>query len=133
MKYTTSIDNAYQLRDNSFMKEQRRVVTRKQLGDILRAAREARGLMSREAAKKLGIDPAYYSRIESGQYALGKHAAAIAKLYKLNVAEVEAMAAQKLPKYRPYLRATTNLPDEALAELEDHFKAVTAKYKRDRR
>ena len=116
-----------------FMKEQRRAITRKQLGDILRAAREARGLLSREAAKKLDIDPAYYSRIETGQYALGKHAAAVARLYKLNVAEIEAMAAEKLPKYRPYLRATTDLPDEALAELEEHFKAVSAKYKRGKR
>lgn len=106
-------------------------VTRKQLGEIIRQARLERGLTLTEAAKRLGLDTGYCSQVENGVRPLGKHAAAVAKLYKLKVADIEAMAmaTQKLPNYRPYLRATTTLPDEALAELEEHFKAVSAKYK----
>lgn len=108
-------------------------ITRKQLGQIIRTAREERGLGLREAAEKLGIDKGYYSRIENGAYPLGKHVSAVAKLYRLNSADLEAMAAQKLPRYRPYLRAMTDLPDEAIAELETHFKEVTNRYKAGKR
>jgi transcriptional regulator with XRE-family HTH domain len=111
--------------------------TRKQLASQVREARVAAGYGVREAAEILGIDKAYYSRIETGQVPLGKHAKAVARLYKLNATELKRMAEQtlgsKLPTYRPYLRATTDLPDEALQELEHHFRAVTAKYKGARR
>ncbi len=111
--------------------------TRKQLATKVREARIGRGYGVREAAELLSIDKAYYSRIETGQVPLGKHAGAVARLYGLNVIELKRMAEQtlgnKLPHYRPYLRATTDLPDEALEELDEHFKAVTARYKGGKR
>lgn len=99
-------------------------MTRKQLGEMIRQARIEKGLSLRKAADKLTIDPGYYSRIETGQNPIGKHARAIAKLYGLNVEELEAQASQKLPKFAPYLRAKYDLSDDAIAELEEHFQAV---------
>lgn len=101
--------------------------TRKQLGNQIREARLARGLTVRAAAEKLKIDYSYYNKIETGQNALGKHAGVVARLYGLDRKELEAMAGSKLPDYRPYLRARYDLSDEAIAELEAHFAAVTKK------
>jgi transcriptional regulator with XRE-family HTH domain len=134
VEYTTSVDMAYQRVDNGRQKEPFQMPpTRKQLASKVRDARIASGYGVREAAELLGIDKAYYSRIETGQAPLGKHASAVARLYKLNVTELKRMAEQtlgnRLPDFRPYLRAKTDLPEEAVAELDVHFKAVTAKYK----
>lgn len=108
-------------------------LSRKQLGERIRAAREAKGLTVREAAKRLdNMDPGYYSRMETGQYAIGKHARSIAKLYGFNSAEFEALAGAKLPSLRPYLRAKYDLDDEAIAELESAFEAVAKKRRRGR-
>ncbi|HVX18377.1 MAG TPA: helix-turn-helix transcriptional regulator [Acidimicrobiales bacterium] len=108
-------------------------ISRKQLGRQIREAREATGMTLRAAAERLGIDSGYYSRIETGQNPVGKHARKIAKLYGLNADELEAQATTKLPNYRPYLRAKFDLPDEAIAELEAHFEAVTKQHARGRR
>lgn len=43
------------------MKRDRRVA------DILREAREAKGRSLRSAAKELGVDPSYLSRVETGE------------------------------------------------------------------
>jgi transcriptional regulator with XRE-family HTH domain len=99
--------------------------TRKQLGAMIREARQRRGLTLRAAAEKLAIDAGYYSKIENGQNPLGKHARAVAKLYGLNTEELEAQAGSALPNFRPYLRAKYDLSDEAIAELEAHFADVT--------
>jgi transcriptional regulator with XRE-family HTH domain len=101
--------------------------TRKQLGNMIREARLAKGLTLRAAAGKLGIDPGYYSGIENGRIALGKHTGSVAKLYGLNKAELEAMAGAKLPNFGPYLRARYDLSEDAIAELEQHFEEVTKK------
>lgn len=101
--------------------------TRKQLGSMIREARTAKGLTLRAAAEKLKIDPGYYSKIENGQYPLGKHAAAVARLYGLNREELEAMASAKLPNFGAYLRARYDLSDDAIAELEEHFTTVAKK------
>jgi transcriptional regulator with XRE-family HTH domain len=101
--------------------------TRKQLGNTIREARLAKGLTLRAAAEKLTIDPGYYSKIENGQYPLGKHAAAVAKLYGLDREDLEAKASAKLPRFGAYLRARYDLSDEAVAELEQHFATVTKK------
>jgi transcriptional regulator with XRE-family HTH domain len=108
-------------------------MTRAQLGDTIRSAREAKGLSLREAARRIGIDPGYYTNIESGRYALGKYAAPVAKLYGLRAGELEALAAPSLPDLRPYLRARYDLDDEAIAELEQHFAEVSKQGKAKKR
>ncbi len=107
--------------------------TRKQLGNRIREARESQGLGLRTAATKLKIDPGYYSKIESGQNPVGKHARVIAKLYGMNAEELEAMAGAKLPNFAPYLRAKFDLSPEAIAELEGHFAAVTKQHAKPKR
>ena len=37
------------------------------VADILRSAREAKGQSLRSAAKELGVDPSYLSRVETGE------------------------------------------------------------------
>jgi transcriptional regulator with XRE-family HTH domain len=99
--------------------------SRKELGNIIREARATKGLTVRGAAEKLRLDPGYYSKIENGQVALGKHAKAVARLYGLNAEELSAMSARTLPNFAPYLRAKYDLSEEAVAELEAHFAEVT--------
>ena len=105
-------------------------MTRTQLGKLIRQAREAKGLSLRQAAEQLQMHFSYYHRIETGQYPLGKYARPIAKLYGLNADELEARSVQKLPNLAPYLRAKYQLSDEAIAELEEHFAAVSGQRKR---
>jgi len=113
-------------------------ITRKQLGNMISEARLARGLTVRDVAKSLGMDASYYSKIETGQNPLGKHAKAIAKLLRLNAAELEAMALVtsdrdlKLPTFAPYLRAKYDLSDEAIAELQQHFAQVSKRKQSNR-
>jgi transcriptional regulator with XRE-family HTH domain len=100
-------------------------MTRTQLGSIIRQAREAKGLSLRQAAEKLHVDFSYYRGIETGERSLGKYARPIATLYGLKPDELEALAADKLPNFAPYLRAKYDLDDEAIAELEQRFLEVS--------
>lgn len=101
--------------------------SRKQVGKIIRDAREDRGLSIRQAAEKLNIDWSHYAKIETGERTLGKYAKPIAKLFGLNAEELQAIASPTLPNLRPYLRAKFALDDDAIAEIEEHFEAVTGK------
>jgi transcriptional regulator with XRE-family HTH domain len=101
---------------------------------MLREARLAKGYTSKYVAERLGVKPSYYSRIESGENALGKYARRVARLLGLDPTELEAkaMASRPLPKFDMYLRARYGLDDEAVIELERHFEAVTENQRRRR-
>jgi transcriptional regulator with XRE-family HTH domain len=92
---------------------------------LVRQARETKGLTIREAAQQLGVDHTHYVRMETGERLLGKHLPAVAKLLGLDAEELAAIATDRLPGLAPYLRAKYDLTDEAVAELEAHFKAVS--------
>jgi transcriptional regulator with XRE-family HTH domain len=108
-------------------------MSRKEVGNMLKEARKAKGLTVRQAAEKLDINFGYYSKIENGQITIGKHAPAIARLYRLNPDELLAKSAQTLPTFGPYLRAKYDLTDDAIAELERHFDAVKKTQSKRRR
>jgi transcriptional regulator with XRE-family HTH domain len=96
-------------------------------GEMIKAAREAKGLSIRQAADKLGMHFAQLHKIETGERAVSKYARPIAKLLGLNVDELVARSAPSLPALRPYLRAKYELGDEAIAELEQAFKEAVAR------
>jgi transcriptional regulator with XRE-family HTH domain len=92
----------------------------KQLGQYLRAQREARGLGSRELARLAGIPDSTIVRIEQGLIASPRpdKLARIAQALGLSLADVYAHAdyavPRDLPALQPYLRAKyRDLPAEA--------------------
>ena len=107
--------------------------TREELGAQIKAARLSEGLSVRQAAEQLGIQFTYYSRIEKGTAPVGKHAGTIARFYGMDPEVLEAQAQGNLPNLGPYLRAKYDLSEDAVAELEQHFKEVTKKNPRPRR
>jgi transcriptional regulator with XRE-family HTH domain len=76
----------------------------------------------------------YWSRVETGerQTPSPRHLKAMAQVLKVPAEDLYALAGydipERLPSFRPYLRATTYLPPEAIDDLERYYDMVRAYY-----
>lgn len=101
-----------------------------QLGDALRARREASGLSLRQAAERASLVPSTLSRLETGQIEGPRleHLQALARTYGADVEDFYALAGylmpEGLPELRPYLRAKYGLPESAATRVDEYFKAL---------
>lgn len=95
------------------------------LGRRIAKARQAKGWSLREAAEQIGVDWSYLAKIEKGEYIAPKNLDRIARGFSIPISELRALATKgNLPALRPYLRAKYGLGEEAVAELEEHFKRL---------
>lgn len=105
-----------------------------QLGDALRASREAVGLSLRQAAERSGLVPSTLSRLEAGSIASPRpeHLQVLARTYGTDVEDFYALAGylmpEGLPELRPYLRAKYGLPDQAASQIDEYFQALRSKW-----
>jgi len=98
------------------------------LAGVLKERREALGLSVRGLADELSVAPSTILRFEDGtRRPTPELIKRLAKVLKTNGDELLALANHKLPTFAPYLRAKYDLSPEAVAELEQHFKDVSAK------
>lgn len=98
------------------------------LGSVLRAKREALGLSATALAKQVDLAPSSVTRLERDEIgATDDTVRRLAKALKASYSELATLAGGTLPNFAPYLRAKYDLDDEAVAELEQHFKAVSRK------
>jgi len=105
-----------------------------QLGDALRAQREAAGLSLRQAAERAQLVPSTLSRLETGQIEgpRPEHLQVLARLYGADVEDFYALAGylmpEGLPELRPYLRAKYGLPEQAANQIDEYFQALRTKW-----
>jgi plasmid maintenance system antidote protein VapI len=98
----------------------------KTFGSVLRAKREELGLSVRGLAAAVELAPSSISRLEDNNFrATEDTVRRLAKVLQTNPDELLALSHGDLPRLAPYLRAKFDLSDEAVAELERHFAAVT--------
>lgn len=96
------------------------------LARLLLEGRIAVGLVRIEAARRIGVSPAYLGRLEHGEYSnpSPRILVAAAEVYKMRQADLfEAagyLTSSELPTLASYLHATCNgLPDSAIVEIVD--------------
>ena len=72
----------------------------------------------------------YWSKLEAGQYEAPspKHLKVIAKTLGVHIGDLYGLAGydipERLPTFKPYLRAKYQLPPEAVADLERYFELL---------
>lgn len=105
------------------------------LEEILRDAREAKGLSLRDVAERTGISRSHLGYLETGQRERPdpRVLRLLADLYGLALSDLYLAAGydlpDKLPTFTPYLRSRYHdLPKAAQHELQDSFRRITAKY-----
>jgi transcriptional regulator with XRE-family HTH domain len=105
-----------------------------QLGDLLRAHRNSKGLTVRQSAEKSGLTPSNVTRLEQGQIDKPRPVflQRLARTYGVDVEEYYALAGylmpEGLPELRSYLRAKYGLPDQAAEQIDEYFQALRGKW-----
>lgn len=107
------------------------------LGRKLGQARRAKHLTQYGVAKRTGhLHRATLQRIELGEITRPRPETlqALAEVLDLNLDDLLALAGypqfDELPDFEPYLRARHgDLPDDAIAQLVDHFDLIADKYR----
>lgn len=96
-----------------------------QLGDVIRSAREERGLTVRALGESAKVSASMVTRLETAQLPQPRanHLAALARVLEIDVEDLYAYAgltaAEALPELPAYLRAKYNLPPTAAARFEE--------------
>lgn len=105
------------------------------LAEVIREARQSRGLSTRALGEKVGLDQSNIVRLEAGSTTTPKPAvlSAIAETLGLPIADLYALAGytrpSELPAFTPYLRSKfADMPAEARSELERSFRHIADKY-----
>lgn len=103
------------------------------LAQLLREAREERGLSLRRLAERVGMHHATLGRIEAGEHRPGPETLQrLAAALEIDEADLFAMAGYRLPERLPafpaYLRAKYRMPDEAATQLNEYFAYLAEKY-----
>jgi transcriptional regulator with XRE-family HTH domain len=106
-----------------------------QLIKLLSKKRVEAGLSVNEVARRAGVDPGTAWRIEQGMIPTPKAESLKAIGKVLGIPSIDLFAivgwipSGELPSIGPYFRAKySQLPDEALQEIEAHFAEVVHKY-----
>src|SRR5262249_53143422 len=110
----------------------------RELADLIRHLREAKGLGVRGLAAAAGIDATYVSRLEHAVYESPdpRLLAKLARALEIDAADLDLAAGYSdgrgLTEMGMYLRSKYDLPPEAVAQLEAHFDLIKAKYSNER-
>lgn len=103
------------------------------LAQMLREAREERGLSLRRLAERVGMHHATLGRIEAGEHRPGPETLQrLAAALEIDEADLFSMAGYRLPERLPafpaYLRAKYRMPEEAATQLNEYFGYLAEKY-----
>jgi transcriptional regulator with XRE-family HTH domain len=109
------------------------------LGAVVRKAREANGLSTRQLGAAIGTTHSYIHKLEAGwfQTISPENVQALARALDLDRQDLFALAGYRvpegLPNLGPYLRTKYGeaLPDEAIAEITSFFDYTRDKYRTD--
>lgn len=104
------------------------------LGRYIEARRRERGLSMRALARAAGFDIAHLHRLEHG--GIGSpdpHVLqGLARALEVDLADLYIEAGlplpKKLPSMKPYLRATSDLPEEAIDQIAEYAELLAERY-----
>ncbi|MFL6136196.1 MAG: helix-turn-helix domain-containing protein [Frankiaceae bacterium] len=106
------------------------------LGGRVRKLRQRAGLSLRGLAGRAGVDASWLARVEHDEYRTPDPRLLwqVARALDIEVDELHQAAGYSggLPGFAPYLRAKYQLPDEAIAQLEAHFRLIADKHQQER-
>jgi transcriptional regulator with XRE-family HTH domain len=109
-----------------------------ELGKMIKERRMAAGLSFGELAERVQSDKAFLYRLEQGAYQTPSPQLLerLSKALKLPLADMYATLGIPIPKglpnFAPYLRATSDLPENAIAQLERTFERLRARHDKHR-
>lgn len=109
-------------------------IKKQSLGDYIRQKRTTRSLSLLDVAQLSGLHFSYWSRLETDFYQTPspKHLKTVAETLGVPIADLYRLAGydipNRLPAFRPYLRAKYSLPPEAVAQLEQYFEMLRNYY-----
>ncbi len=110
---------------------------RQALADLIREHREAAEISASELARRAGIDKGLLTLLDQKKIAQPKvdTLRAIAQALDIPIADMFAttnwLPQNALPSLQPYMRAKyEDLPDEAVAEVEQFIANLSTKYRR---
>lgn len=104
--------------------------TNQALAAFVRSRRESLGVTKVELARRSGLHASYWRYLEAGRFAhpSPKQLKKMATALDVPVEDLYGMVGyelpERLPSFRPYLRAKYSLPNEAVAELEHYFEML---------
>jgi transcriptional regulator with XRE-family HTH domain len=104
------------------------------LGEFVRARRQSMDLSLADAANASDLDPSYWNKLENGHYQspAPQHLQTIASVLDIPTEDLYGLAGyeipERLPSFKPYLRAKYDLPREAVADLERYFELLRTHY-----
>ena len=104
------------------------------LGEYIKARRTSLGLSLQDVADRSGFHYSYWSYLEAGKYEAPapKHLKVIARTLRVDLTDLHGLSGydtpQRLPSFKPYLRAKYDLPPEAAADLERYFEMLRNYY-----
>jgi transcriptional regulator with XRE-family HTH domain len=105
-----------------------------QLGQVVRAQRNALGLSGQALAAAAGVDKAWLHRLEAGQIESpdAHKLASLARTLEMDPADLYLAAGftsgTDLPAMQPYLRAKYDLPDVAIAQISEYVDFLNERY-----
>ena len=92
------------------------------ISDYIKGARKAAKLSLREAAAQVGVDPSYFSRVESGKVRPSQHLLEkLAPVLKCSVDEIAVMAGLLPPRVRTAVERSGAVPADALREIGAYY------------
>jgi transcriptional regulator with XRE-family HTH domain len=107
------------------------------LGRKVRVLRAKRQMSVRGLAAAAGVDATWLSRLERGMYDSPdpRLLRELAEVLEIEASELFIAAgfedSQSLPQFAPYLRVKYDLPEDAVAQLEAHFKLFNKRPRKD--
>ena len=101
-----------------------------QLGQLIRVARQDRGLSTPQLAEAVGIAQSNIVRLEQGQVETPSAALLqrIAVELDLPLTRLYRLAGIPVPALRPYLRADYGLSDQDVARVQAYIEQLAARY-----
>jgi transcriptional regulator with XRE-family HTH domain len=109
-----------------------------QLADALRKARTRAGFTVRQLAEAADMTASTVSRLESGliESPRPEHLSRLSRALQIDVEDLYALAGylmpEGLPELQPYLRTKYGLPDQAIQQLDEYFRALRPSWEKDK-
>lgn len=104
-----------------------------QLGQLIRAARQDRGLSTPELARAVGIAQSNIVRLENGQVETPA-AVLLQRLsnqLELPLVQLYRLAGIPVPALQPYLRADYGLNEQDVARVQEYIQQLASRYGAD--
>jgi transcriptional regulator with XRE-family HTH domain len=106
------------------------------LGTFVKLQREARGLSGQALARAVGVDKGYLHRLEAGEVESPdpRKLVRLARALEVDVSDLYLAAGYplgaELPSMPLYLRAKCDLPESAIAQIEEYIDMVSERHRR---